>query len=89
MRKVPITVFRTHCSKLLERVRKTKKPICITRRRKPFVNIIPARASWIGSMRDSLEIIGDIVSPACDPDEWEVLRDPDRVADPSSQNHKN
>ena len=45
-------------------------------------------ASWIGSMRDSIKIIGDIVSPASDPDDWEVIRDPDRVLDPRRHNRK-
>jgi hypothetical protein len=40
----------------------------------------------MGSMKGSIEILGDIISPAGDEDEWEVLRDPDRVADPDSQN---
>jgi predicted short-subunit dehydrogenase-like oxidoreductase (DUF2520 family) len=34
-----------------------------------------ARDAWIGSMKDSMRIVGDIVSPASDEDEWEVLRD--------------
>ena len=88
MKQVPITIFKAHCSEFLEQVHKTKKPICITRRGKSVVEIIPDRASWIGSMKNSIKIIGNIVSPASDPDDWEVLRDPDRVADPSTQNRK-
>jgi hypothetical protein len=33
------------------------------------------RSEWIGSMRNSIRILGDIVSPANDEEEWEVLRD--------------
>jgi len=29
----------------------------------------------MGSMKDMIEILGDIVSPANDEDDWEVLRD--------------
>jgi hypothetical protein len=32
-------------------------------------------ADWIGSMKDEIEILGDIVSPASDENDWEVLRD--------------
>jgi len=88
MKRVPITIFRTHCSKLLEQVGKTKKAICITRRGKPVAEVIPDRTSWIGSMKNSMKIIGNIVSPASDENEWEVLRDPSRVADPRPQNRK-
>jgi hypothetical protein len=40
------------------------------------------RAKWLGSMKGTVKILGDIVSPAIDKDEWEVLRDPLRVLDP-------
>jgi hypothetical protein len=33
------------------------------------------RAALIGSLKDSMEFRGDIISPASDKDEWEVLRD--------------
>jgi hypothetical protein len=29
----------------------------------------------LGCMKGKMEILGDIVSPATDPEEWEVLRD--------------
>jgi len=32
-------------------------------------------ADWIGSMKDSIEMLGAIVSPATDEDDWEVLQD--------------
>ena len=64
----------------LERVEKTKQPIRITRHGKPVAEVVPAapmvdRAALMGSMRDSIEILGDIISPASDEDEWEALRD--------------
>jgi hypothetical protein len=34
---------------------------------------VQERSSWIGSMKHSLEITGDIVSQADDDSEWEVL----------------
>jgi antitoxin (DNA-binding transcriptional repressor) of toxin-antitoxin stability system len=73
---------------LLEQVRRTRKPIRITRFGKPIADIIPAgtrvrdRHSWIGSMKDSIEILGDIISPTTDEDEWEALRDDARAAGP-------
>jgi hypothetical protein len=52
----------------------------VTKFGKPIADIVPAsavqdRASWIGSMKDSFEILGDIVSPANDLEEWEAERD--------------
>ncbi len=80
MEEVPISIFKAKCLALLEQVNKTKKPLRITRHGKPVAEVIPPapvvdRAAWIGSMKDSMEILGDIISPANDEDEWEVLRD--------------
>jgi len=79
MREVAISEFKAKCLALLDQVQKTKKPIRVTRRGKPVAEVVPATpvhaADWIGSMKDEIEIVGDIVSPASDADDWEVLRD--------------
>ena len=80
MQEIAISEFKAKCLAVIERVRSTKKPICITRFGKPVAEIIPPtavedRAAWIGSMKGTMKITGDIVSPATDEDEWEVLRD--------------
>jgi prevent-host-death family protein len=80
MKEVAISEFKAKCLSLLDQVQKTKKPILVTRFGKPVAEVIPAspRAGprdWIGSMKDTMKILGDIVSPASDEDEWEVLRD--------------
>jgi prevent-host-death family protein len=80
MEEVSISVFKAKCLGLLERVRKTRKPIRITRHGKPVAEIVPPgleddRAKWIASMQGSAETLGDIISPASDAEDWEVLRD--------------
>lgn len=80
MEEVAISVFKARCLALLERVRKTRQPIRVTRHGTPVAEIVPPsqvqdRAAWIGSMTDSIEILGDIVSPANEESEWETLRD--------------
>jgi prevent-host-death family protein len=80
MQEIAISEFKAKCLALLEQVRATKKPLRITRFGKPVAEVIPPtavedRAAWIGSMKDTMKITGDIVSPATDEDEWEVLRD--------------
>jgi len=35
----------------------------------------PKQAEWFGSMKGTFEILGDIIAPANDEDDWEVLRD--------------
>jgi hypothetical protein len=33
------------------------------------------RSAFLESVRDSIEILGDIISPVVEEDEWEALRD--------------
>ncbi len=79
MRTVAISEFKAKCLALLEQVQKTRKPIRITRFGKPVAEVVPASADapaeWMGSMKDSIEILGDIVAPVSDESEWEALRD--------------
>ena len=80
MKEVAISEFKAKCLALLDQVQKTRKPIRVTRFGKPIAEIVPpspetAHASWIGSMKDTMKITGDIVSPANEESEWEVLRD--------------
>ena len=80
MQGIAISEFKAKCLAVLERVRSTKEPIRITRFGKPVAEVVPAniveeRSAWIGSMKDSMRITGDVISPASDEDEWEVLRD--------------
>jgi prevent-host-death family protein len=80
MKEVAISEFKAKCLALLEQVQKTKKPIRVTRFGKPIAEVVPASpeagpADWIGSMKDTLKILGDVVSPANDESDWEALKD--------------
>lgn len=79
MKEVAISEFKAKCLALLDQVQKTKKPIRITRFGKPVAEVQPPRVEssrdWIGSMKQSLDINGDIVGPASEERDWEVLRD--------------
>jgi len=79
MQEVAISVFKAKCLAILEQVQKTKKPIRITRRGKPIAEVVPAspanKKSWLGCMKGTAEIRGDIISPVIDLDDIEALRD--------------
>jgi len=77
---VAISEFKAKCLALLEQVRKTKQPLRITRFGQPVVDVIPAspdtkRTDWLGSMVDTMEICGDIVSPVVDEKDIEALQE--------------
>ena len=80
MEQIAISEFKAKCLALLEQVRKTGKPIRITRFGKPVAEVVPPSPSesqpkWIGSMADTFEILGDIVSPVLEESDWEALRE--------------
>jgi prevent-host-death family protein len=80
MQEIAISEFKAKCLALLERVRQTKKPIRITRFGKPVAEIVPpspgtGHEDWIGSMKNTVEILGDIVSPVIEERDIEALRD--------------
>ena len=80
MDEIAISEFKSKCLAILEQVRLTKTPIRVTRFGKPVAEIVPPttmtdRAQLMDSMKGKMKFLGDIVSPANDEDEWEVLRD--------------
>jgi prevent-host-death family protein len=80
METMAISEFKAKCLAVMKRVQKTRKPILITKRGEPVVEIVPAvdpapTTRRLGCMRGTAVILGDIISPGLDPDEWEMNRD--------------
>lgn len=78
MEQIAISKFKATCLGVLERVRRTGKPVLVTRFGKPIAEVVPppapARpARWIGAMANTGRIEGDIVAPASDESDWEAL----------------
>ena len=79
MEEIAISKFKATCLEVLERVRKTRKPILVTRFGEPVAEVLPpsggeSKSGWLGSMKGTARIKGDIVSPASGVDEWEILK---------------
>jgi hypothetical protein len=76
MREIAISQFTATCLAVLEDVRRTRRPVRVTRFGKPVAEVIPpgvaSKGSWLGCMRDSLEIRGDIVGPVRAFERWNV-----------------
>lgn len=82
MREMAISKFKAECLGVLDEVGKTGEPVLVTRFGVPVAEVVPPRKarrkkSWLGAMANPMSgvIVGDIVSPSTDPEEWDVLRD--------------
>lgn len=80
MEKIPASKFKVTCLAVIRKVSRTRKPVCVTKFGKPIVDIVPSvpeetGKSWLGSMRGTLKIHGDIVGPVADESDWEALQD--------------
>ena len=79
MEEIAISKFKATCLEVLERVRRTRKPVRVTRFGEPVAEVTPpsitrSKGDWLGSMTGTARIKGDIVSPASDVNEWEALK---------------
>lgn len=74
---VPVTRFKAHCLELIETVHRKRTSVVISKRGKPVAKLVPIDSepvpSLYGSMKGTVRIIGDIVSPI--EDEWDANRD--------------
>ena len=80
MERMAIATFLENCVAVLDKVHQSRQPVLITRSGKPVAEIVPAPPvapvrPWLGSMRGTGRIIGDIISPASEISDWDVLRD--------------
>jgi prevent-host-death family protein len=78
MQEIAISKFKATCLAVLERVRRTRQPVRVTRFGDPVAEVVPPSAKprkkrWLGSMAGTGQVVGDIVSPASDEKDWDAL----------------
>lgn len=78
MEKMAISKFKATCLATLERVRRTGQPLRVTRFGKPVADVVPPAPErpprqWLGSLRGTLDIRGDILVPSSELVTWESL----------------
>ncbi len=78
MDSLPVSRFKSTCLAALERVRKTGRPLLVTRRGVPIAQVIPppspeVRVSAFGVMRGKGHELADILKPLGE-EEWEALK---------------
>ena len=78
MEEIQISKFKATCLAVLDRVGRMRKPVLVTRFGKPVAQILPPPPSpageWLGAMQDDGEIRDDLIAPAADLAEWDVIR---------------
>jgi prevent-host-death family protein len=79
MKTMPAGVFKQTCLRVLDEVNASGEPIVITKRGTPVAQLTPVKPGrsddWFGAMSGQGEIYGDLVAPAVELGEWEVLRE--------------
>jgi prevent-host-death family protein len=80
MESIPISKFKATCLAVLQKVHSTGEAVLVTRRGEPIAEVVPpsrpARdVRRLGALAGKGRIEGDLVAPAIEPGEWEVVRD--------------
>lgn len=75
---VTISKFKATCLALLGNVKDTGRSILVTRRGEPVALITPPPKpkkpeSWLGMFQSEGKIVGDVISPVVNENQWEVL----------------
>jgi prevent-host-death family protein len=68
METIAISKFKATCLSVLQKVKRTGRPVLVTRFGKPIASIVPPptpvrRRGWLGSLAGTATIVGDIISP--------------------------
>ncbi|MDE0512382.1 MAG: type II toxin-antitoxin system Phd/YefM family antitoxin [Gammaproteobacteria bacterium] len=78
MNQMSVSQFKAKCLAVLAQVAETGAPVLVTRYGKPVARVVPppkpAGSDWIGSMKGTGRILGEIVEPVGDLDDWKALR---------------
>jgi prevent-host-death family protein len=73
---IPAGEFKAKCLQLIDQVADERKSLIITKRGKPMAELRPIqeqpRQPFVGSMKGTVEILGDIISPI--DVEWEAMK---------------
>ena len=76
---MPVSKFKATCLAALERVRRTGRPLRVTRFGKPVADIVPPapdrpQPGWLGSLRGTAKIVGDITVPSSELASWDLMK---------------
>jgi antitoxin (DNA-binding transcriptional repressor) of toxin-antitoxin stability system len=79
MDEIAVSKFKATCLAALERVRRTGRPLRVTRFGRPLADVVPAQlpsdeGTWVGAMAGRGRVTGDILAPIAEEGEWDALK---------------
>ncbi|MGQ0679501.1 MAG: type II toxin-antitoxin system Phd/YefM family antitoxin [Actinomycetota bacterium] len=78
MEEIAIAKFKATCLAVLREVNETGRPVLVTKRGVPVAQVVApsnrtGKPRELGTMAGRIATLGDIVSPASDPEDWAVF----------------
>ena len=76
MSEMGAAAFKAHCLQVMEKVRRTRRPVVITKRGVPIVKVVPAdprQPFKLGALAGRFSSTGDIVSSPLSDEEWDAI----------------
>jgi len=75
---MPISKFKAQCLSVMDRVRRTGRPVRVTRYGRPVADVVPAapvarEKRVLGFLMDATTITGDLIAPVADVRDWNAL----------------
>ncbi len=78
MKTVSAGTFKAKCLSLMDQVQAQRTELVITKRGKPVAKLVPIdeapRAASSAAWQARAKILGDLLAPVVDPDDWEAYR---------------
>jgi len=79
MDEIAVSKFKATCLAALDRVRRTGRPLRVTRFGQPLADVVPARPApagdtWLGAMKGRGRVAGDLAAPVAGAEDWDALR---------------
>lgn len=79
MDEMAVSKFKATCLAALSRVRRTGRPLRVTRFGRPLADVMPpsqpaADGEWLGAMRGRGTLADDLISPAANAAAWDALK---------------
>jgi prevent-host-death family protein len=75
---IPISRFKAECLAVMDRVRRTGRPVRVTRYGRPIADVVPAAPTaaasrTLGFLKDATTMSGDLIEPVTTLRDWHAV----------------